>query len=394
MFRRDISKILSRRFVEPRRMIQVVAGPRQVGKTFAVKQALDEYSGSSTYRLSEGLGLNPLQWLESVWNEARVVARQGGCHLLVIDEIQKVAGWSEVVKRLWDEDGFAGVNLKVVLLGSSRLLLQKGLNESLAGRYELLEAGHWTYSEMHEAFGFTADDYVLYGGYPGSVSFREDGERWRAYIRDAIAEPSISTDILQMETIAKPALLRQTFILSCLYSARILSYQKMLGQLQDAGNATTLAHYLKLLAQAGLVAGLEKFHEESVRVKTSSPKLAVCNNALLTALAPHTLTELRSRPDLWGHVVESAVGAHLMASARKAGIDCLYWNMGSKEVDYVLRRGDRLAAIEVKTGAVGDVSGMREFCRKYSRAKSYVVGGVGMSVEQLFGFEAEDLLVL
>jgi len=195
-----------------------------------------------------------------------------------------------------------------------------------------------------------------------------------------------------MESIAKPALLRQTFLLSCLYSARILSYQKMLGQLQEAGNATTLVHYLKLLGQAGLVAGLEKFHEEVVRTKTSSPKLAVCNNALLTALAPHTLTELRTRPDLWGHVVESAVGAHLMASARRAHADCLYWNAGAKEVDYVLRKGDRLAAIEVKTGSVDDVSGMREFCRKYPRAKSYLVGGPGIPLDRLFDLAVEDLL--
>ena len=392
MYRRNISITISNRISEKRKFIQVVAGPRQVGKTFAVKQALEKYQKPFTYRLAEGLAANPLVWLENEWNAARLAARQNGEHLLVIDEIQKIGNWSDCIKRLWDEDSFSGTNLKVVLLGSSRLLLQKGLHESLNGRFELIEAGHWSFAEMRDAFGLTVDDYVLYGGYPGAVEFQGDEARWRNYIRESIAEPSIATDILQMEKIAKPALLRQAFTLGCAYSAKILSYQKMLGQLQDAGNATTLAHYLALLGEAGLVCGLEKFYEEIVRTKSSSPKLAVCNTALITAFSPQTLQELRERHDLWGHLVESAVGAHLLATASPAGIEVMYWNVGAKEVDYVLRKGDRLVALEVKSGLADDVSGMKEFLAKYPRAKSYLIGGQGMPFETFFTTSPEDLL--
>ena len=392
MYKREISNLISNRIAEKRRFIQVIAGPRQVGKTFAVRQALESYDHPYTYRLSESLTADPLVWLENEWNAARVAARHDGSHLLVIDEIQKIDGWAERVKRLWDEDTFAGVELKVVLLGSSRILLQKGLNESLTGRFELVEAGHWSYAEMRDAFGFTADDYILYGAYPGAVHFAEDEDRWRDYVRNSIVEPSISTDILQMERIAKPALLRRVFNLGCCYTAKILSYQKMLGQLQEAGNATTLAHYLELLGEAGLVTGLEKIYEEVVRTKASSPKLAVCNNALATALSPQGLSELKARSDLWGHLAESAVGAHLLSTARRQGIEVLYWNAGVKEVDYVLRKGDRLAAIEVKSGAVDDVSGMKEFLRKYPRAKPYLVGGPGMSFDDFFARSAGDFI--
>lgn len=392
MYRRAISNVISSRIAEKRGFIQVVVGPRQVGKTFAVHQALESYNQPFTYRLSESLLTNPLVWLENEWNAARVAARRDGSHLLVIDEIQKIDGWAERIKRLWDEDTFTGVELKVVLLGSSRLLLQKGLDESLNGRFELLEAGHWNFTEMRDAFGFTIDDYVLYGGYPGAVRFKDDEARWRNYIRESIVEPSISTDILQMERIAKPALLRRVFNLGCCYTAKILSYQKMLGQLQDAGNATTLAHYLMLLGEAGLVTGLEKVYDEIVRTKASSPKLAVCNNALATAMSTHGFAELKERPEQWGHLAESAVGAHLLATAKPAGMEVLYWNAGAKEVDYVLRKGDRLAAIEVKSGLVDDISGMREFLKKHSQARSYLIGGPGMSFGDFFALSATDLL--
>lgn len=392
MYRRTISATISTRIAEKRGFIQVVVGPRQVGKTFAVHQALKQYDKPFTYRLSESLTTDPLVWLENEWNAARIAAKRDGSHLLVVDEVQKIDGWAERVKRLWDEDTFTGVELKVVLLGSSRLLLQKGLDESLNGRFELLEAGHWSFGEMRDAFGFTPEDYVLYGGYPGAVRFRDDEERWRNYVRESIIEPSISTDILQMERITKPALLRRVFNLGCCYTAKILSYQKMLGQLQDAGNATTLAHYLTLLGEAGLVMGLEKIYDEVVRTKASSPKLAVCNNALATAMSTHGFVELRNRPDLWGHFVESAVGAHLLSTAKSAGIEVLYWNAGAKEVDYVLRRGDHLAAIEVKSGLVDDISGMREFLKKHPQAKSYLIGGPGMPFKSFFELSAADLL--
>ena len=377
------------RLNEKRLRIQVVAGPRQVGKTTAVKQALKHYAKPFTYRLAEGLGVNPLAWLESEWQQARLQAKSLGEYLLVVDEIQKIAGWSEVVKRLWDEDTFEDIPLKVLILGSSRLMLQKGLKESLEGRFELVQAWHWSYEQMHDAFGFSIDDFVMFGGYPGAVPYIRDEERWRGYLRESIIEPSISRDIIQLERISKPALLRQLFALACMYSGKILSYQKMLGQLQDAGNDTTLAHYLALLGEAGLVMGIEKYYEEIVRVKASSPRLAVCNTALMTAMLPYGFNELRSRHELWGHLFVSAVGARLMPSCRRHDIQLRYWNAGNKEVDFVLSKGDGLVAMEVKTADADSVSGMKEFKARYARAKPYLIGGQGMAPETFFSCEAE-----
>lgn len=392
MYERPLVSIIASRLNESRLRIQVVAGPRQVGKTTAVKQALKRYDRPFSYRFAEGLGVNPLAWLEREWQEARLRAKELGEYLLVIDEIQKIVGWSEVVKRLWDEDTFEDRPLKALILGSSRLLLAQGLNESLMGRFELIEAWHWSYAEMRDAFGFSIDDYVLFGGYPGAAAYIADEERWREYLHNSIIEPSISRDILQLERIAKPALLRQLFSLACTYSAKILSYQKMLGQLQDAGNATTLAHYLKLLGEAGLVCGLEKFFEEELRMKASSPKLAVCNTALMTAMMPYGFSELRARHDLWGHLFESAVGAHLIPSCHKGNIRLSYWNVGNKEVDFVLRKGDRLAAMEVKSETADSISGMKEFKVKYPRVRSYLVGGQGQAPEEFFVRDAEIYL--
>ena len=392
MYKLKAVDVILQRLREPRKRIQVVAGPRQVGKTTSVEQALAEYRGKYTYKLAEGLGLSPLDWLITEWNAARIKAKTDGEHLLVIDEIHKIKGWSGVIKRLWDEDNFNHVELKVCLLGSSRLLLQKGLDESLAGRFEMIDIWHWSFADMHAAFGYSLEEYILFGGYPGAADLRDDEIRWKQYVRDAIIEPSITLDILQLETVAKPELLRQTFVLGCNYSGKILSYQKMVGQLQEAGNTTTIAHYLRLLGEAGLLTGLDKLYDEPVRVRASSPKLAVCNNALRTTMQTGTPSELRADPVRWGHAVESAVGAQLMSSVRRKDIDLLYWNVGCKEVDYVLRRDNEIAAIEVNSTDADSVSGMREFRRKYPRSKAYLVGGQGMSLEEAFSVSATDLL--
>lgn len=392
MYELPIVKEMASRLNETRLRIQVVVGPRQVGKTTAVKQVLKRHGKPFTYRLADGLGINPLVWLESEWQNARLQAQTHGEYLLVIDEIQKIPGWSEVVKRLWDEDTFEERNLKVLILGSSRLLLENGLNESLEGRFELIEVWHWSFEQMRDAFGFSLDEYVLWGGYPGAAPYVGDEDRWRAYLRDSIIEPSISRDILQLDRISKPALLRQLFSLACSYSARILSYQKMLGQLQDAGNATTLAHYLKLLGEAGLVMGIEKYYEEEVRMKASSPKFVVCNTALMTATLPYGFAELKSRHDLWGHLFESAVGAHLVLGSRQKNIRLKYWNVGNKEVDFILQKGECLSALEVKSAEVNRVSGMKEFKAKYSRAKVHLIGSQGQPPDQFFLRRAEELL--
>jgi predicted AAA+ superfamily ATPase len=304
---------------------------------------------------------------------------------LILDEAQKVAGWADTVKALWDQDTVAGRSLKVVLLGSSPLLVQQGLAESLAGRFELLRVPHWSYTEMTEAFGWGLDEYVYYGGYPGSAPLITDPSRWRSYVQDSLVETSIARDVLLMTRVDKPALLRRLFALACGYSGQILSYQKMLGQLHDAGNTTTLAHYLALLAGTGLVVGLPKYSPALVRMRGSSPKLQVLNTALL-ATAPKVpgFTEARRTPAVWGHFVESAVGAHLVNGAAGTAAEVSYWLDRQREVDFVLRQDARVVALEVKSGAPPRaLPGMAAFLRSFPDARPLLVGGDGIPLDTL-----------
>ncbi|HEY0796567.1 MAG TPA: AAA family ATPase, partial [Acidisarcina sp.] len=258
-FQRPLLVRLIKRLDETRRFIQVLAGPRQVGKTTLVRQLMAHFGERSSYATADALSPNDSLWIEQQWEAARRRCLPTGKWLLVLDEVQKVPGWSEMVKRLWDEDSNSGLDLRVVLLGSSPLLVQKGLSESLAGRFEMLRVGHWSFAEVNKAFGWSVDQYMYFGGYPGAAPLISDEERWRQYLLDSLIETTLSRDILLMNRVDKPALLRQLFRLGCEYSGQILSYQKMLGQLHDAGNTTTLAHYLELLTGAGMLTGLAKF---------------------------------------------------------------------------------------------------------------------------------------
>src|SRR5690606_5687443 len=223
-------------------------------------------------------------------------------------EIQKVSNWSETVKLLWDTDTREQRNIKVILLGPHRLLLQQAFTESLAVRFETSYLGHWSFGEMRDAFGWDASTYVWFGGYPGAAVLTGDEERWKRYVHDSLIETSISRDILMLTRVDKPALMKRLFELGCVYSGKIMAYSKMLGQLVDAGNTTTLAHYLDLLNTAGLLSGLEKFDQKLIRKRSSSPKFQVHNTALISAQRNEQFAEVRQVPDQWGHMVESAVG--------------------------------------------------------------------------------------
>lgn len=275
MYSRSHGEVLARRLGGRRRFIQVVAGPRQVGKTTLVQQIAKVSGLVFRYASADEPTLRGGEWIAQQWDAARLEARDAGRRgaLLVLDEIQKISGWSEAVKRLWDADTRHHVPLKVILLGSAPLLIQRGLTESLAGRFEVLHLPHWSYAEMRAAFGWTLDQYVFYGGYPGAAPLVKEPERWARYVKDALIETTISRDVLLLTRVDKPALLRRLFELGCAYSGQVLSYQKMLGQLQDAGNTTTLAHYLELLSGAGMIAGLQKFSLGVTRQRGSSPKL-------------------------------------------------------------------------------------------------------------------------
>ena len=388
MYKRPICTLLTKRINEPRRFIQVLSGPRQTGKTTIAQHVQDELAIPRHYATADEPALKDRSWIEQQWEVARTLVRSAGRRqnaLLVLDEIHKITGWSETVKRLWDEDTASRKPLRVVLLGSAPLLVRKGLTESLAGRFELIPVTHWSFAEMQAAFGWSLEQYIFYGGYPGAASLFPDHERWARYITDALIETSISRDILLMTRVDKPALLRRLFELGCSYSGQVLSYQKMLGQLQDAGNTTTLAHYLELLQAAGMLAGLHKYAGQTVRQRASSPKFLVLNNALMSALSQRRLKEVRQDREAWGRWVETAVGATLLNGIMGTGTQLFYWQGKNREVDFVLSRGKDIVAIEVKSGRKKDnLPGIEAFSRQFTVKRKLLVGGHGIPLENFF----------
>ncbi|GBC79353.1 hypothetical protein HRbin09_00569 [bacterium HR09] len=380
-FRRPQAQELARRLAEPRRFIQIVAGPRQVGKTTLVQQVTEDLGVPVRYASADEPSLRGPEWVAQQWEAARLAAGSHGA-IVVLDEVQKAMGWAESVKRLWDEDTRRGCPLKVVLLGSSPLSVQRGLTESLAGRFEILRLPHWFFAEMREAFGFSLEEYVYFGGYPGAASLISEPNRWRRYILDSLVETTLARDVLLLTRVDKPALLRRLFELGCRYSGQVLSYTKMLGQLHDAGNTVTLAHYAQLLAHAGLLVGLEKFSARAVRQRSSSPKWQVLNTALASALSGLSFTQAREDREFWGRLVESAVGAHLANAAATGECELFYWREGDREVDFVLRAGNQVVAIEVKTSSSSSVpSGLGAFVKAFKPNRTLLVGPEGISLE-------------
>ena len=395
LFQRDSAAVLATRLGEPRRFLEVVAGPRQVGKTTLVQQVLSELDRPNVFVSADEPALRDAAWLAAQWERARLAAKDAGKRgaVLALDEVQKVPGWSEAVKRLWDEDSRARLPLRVVLLGSAPLLVQRGLSESLAGRFEILHLPHWSFAEMRAAFGYSLQQYLYFGGYPGAAPLADDPPRWRRYLLDALIETTIARDVLLLTRVDKPALLRRLFELGCRYSGQVLSYTKMLGQLHDAGNTTTLAHYLELLAGAGMLAGLPKFAGASVRSRGSSPKLQVFNTALLTAQSGLTPAEARADGEFWGRLTESAVGAHLANAAACGVCELFYWREGNREVDFVARAGRRLVAIEVKSGRAPVAhSGLAAFKEAFKPKRTLLVGSGGTPVEEFLSRPVADWL--
>jgi predicted AAA+ superfamily ATPase len=386
MFKRPAFHTLLKRVQEPKRFIQVLAGPRQTGKTTIARQVSEAVSFPVHFATADEPTLKDRNWLIQQWEMARLRVRdekKGKGALLILDEAQKITNWSEAVKRLWDEDSAAGIPLKVVLLGSFPLLLQKGLTESLAGRFEVIPITHWFYPEMKEAFGWRLEQYIFFGGYPGAAVFIGEQERWARYIIDSLIETTLSRDILLLTRVDKPALLRRLFQLSCDYSGWVLSYQKMLGQLHEAGNTTTLAHYLNLLEGAGLVLGLSKYSGKQVRQRASSPKLQVMNTALMTAPSPYSLASAQRDREYWGRLAESAVGAHLINQTRGKKAEIFYWLERNQEVDFVIRSGKDLVCFEVKSGRTRErLSGMSAFAKAHKPKRQLLAGQEGIPLEE------------
>lgn len=393
MYKRSIYHTIIKRMEEHRMFIQVVMGPRQIGKSTVVKQVLDDLGKPYLLYSADTIPSTSPKWISECWANARLQMRAQQLEemILVIDEVQKQKNWSEYVKKEWDADSLNHINLKVILLGSSRVLLEKGLAESLMGRYEEIRMSHWSYPEMREAFNMSLEQYIYYGGYPGAAQLIEDKERWANYVNGAIIDATINKDILMDSPISKPALLRQTFELSVAYSGKILSLTKMLGALQDAGNTVTLAGYLNLLGDSGLVTGLQKFSVDMARKRASIPKYQVYNNALLSVLSGLSFKEAVTDSKRWGQIFESAIGAYIISEAFGHRFDVYYWREGNDEVDFVLKKNQKIVAIEVKSNGETKTTGMERFHKLFNPLATIVVGENGIQPELFLSMDLRKL---
>jgi uncharacterized protein len=384
--RRDIVDGVVDLLKKPVPIFQVLIGPRQVGKTTAAKQIIEQLGWMSHYASADSSSSLPPgpEWIENEWRAAMLkLDKSQGPLLIVFDEIQKIPRWTDAIKKLWDEHK-SNERIKLLVLGSSAFLLKKGLTESLAGRFFLHRFPHWSFPECNQAFGWNLNQWLYFGGYPGAAQFMENETQWRQYVADSLIETVLFKDVFAMQTVTKPVLLRHLFNLAASYPAQILSYNKMIGQLQDAGNTTTLAHYVKLLESVFLLSGVESFSGGAIRMRGSSPKLILWNNALITASATKSFSECIGDSRWYGHLVENAVGAHLLNHLPPLQWNVSYWRKGDAEVDLVVTAGEKIYALEVKSGKVDASYNFREFKKDYPQAKSIRIGPNGINLETFF----------
>lgn len=393
MYKRTEYQEIRKRLEEPRKFIQVVMGARQVGKSTVVKQVLKDLDAPYQLFSADNVPTTRCAWISDCWAAVRSLKKSKGWEsmILVIDEIQKISNWSEVVKKEWDDDTFHDCDIKVLLLGSSRVLLEKGLSESLAGRFEEIRMSHWSYQEMKECFGFSLNQYLFYGGYPGAATLIADDDRFSQYIQSAIIEATINKDILMDTPISKPALLRQTFELGAAYSGELLSLTKMVGSLQDAGNTVTLAGYINLLNESGLLCGLQKFSADMARRRASIPKLQVYNNALKMVYSPLSFQQALLDRKSWGRIFESGIGAYLASQAFIHRFELFYWREKDVEVDYVLRKKGSVVAVEVKSNAEKRTEGLGKFRQLFNPQSAFIVGEGGICAEDFLSMDIRQL---
>lgn len=395
MYKKQEYQVIRNRLLEPRKFIQVVMGPRQVGKSTVVKQVLQDLEEPFQSFSADNVPASNTAWVSNCWAAVRSLKENRGLKgiILVIDEIQKINNWSEVVKKEWDDDTFHDRNIKVLLLGSSRVLLERGLSESLGGRFEEIRMTHWSFPEMRDAFDFTLDQYLFYGGYPGAADLKNEQDRWEQYIQSAIIDATINKDILMDTPISKPALLRQTFELGAAYSGELLSLTKMLGALQDAGNTVTLAGYINLLNESGLLCGLQKYSIDTARRRASVPKFQVYNNALKMVYKSYDLDQAIMNRKEWGRIVESGVGAWLVSQAFVHRFEVFYWRDRNDEVDFILRKKGSVIAVEVKSNAEKSTHGLNTFREDFKPNTALIIGEGGISTEDFLTMDIKKLFV-
>ncbi len=395
MYKRKQFYELENRMKENRSFIQVISGARQVGKSTLIKQFLQETSIPYISISADNVSHDNSEWISLHWEAARqrIKLYNHSEFLLVIDEIHKIDNWSEVVKKEWDYDTFNDINIKIIILGSSRLLLKDGLSESLMGRYELIRMPHWSYKEMKEAFGFNLSQYIFYGGYPGSAKLIKNENRWRKYIKDSIIRPAIEKDIITTKYIYKPVLMKQLFELGCTYSGEEISLTKILGQLQDAGNVTTLATYLTTLNESHLLCGLQKYANDNARKYNSIPKMMVYNTALLSVLSGMKYETTFCDSRLWGRWVESSIGTYLLNNAEELEYKLFYWRERNDEVDFIIEHNSKCIAIEVKSGRRTTNNGIKIFKEKFKPHKTFIVGTGGLPIEDFLSLDIEKLFM-
>ncbi len=355
--------------------IQLLAGPRQVGKTTLLLELHERLGEQSVYVPADSPeAALPGLW-ERVFGEAEETAKSIGRAVVLLDEVHMLSKWAEHLKGATDRIRRRKIPIHVVATGSSALRLASGSRETLAGRFERITLTHWSASSLAEVFGFSskdaADQVVGMGSYPGAIALRDDVRRWAAYIRDAIVEPAIGRDILALASVRKPALLRQVFGVAASSPAQIVSLQKIQGQLQDPGALETIAHYLNLLEEAFLVAPVSKYANRAVRRRSSPPKLVTLNNAILAVMDPQGIPTPDSDPERFGVWVENAC----LAFAWNAGQHVSYWREEPQEIDGVLEGSWGKWAVEIKTKKLrlSDMRAVLEFTRRNPRFRPLVI---------------------
>lgn len=376
----DCRAVLEERVAEPAPgRIQLLTGPRQIGKTTLLLDLERRLKSSASYTACDGPEAAVPGFWERLWSRATEEARAGSPVVVLLDEVQHLDDWAAKLKAEWDRIRRGKLPVHVVATGSSALRIGTGSRESLAGRFERTTLTHWSARSVAEAFGVpeaeATEIVIRQGAYPGAMAYRDDPQRWTAYVRDSIVEPAIGRDILALGRVRQPALLRQVFAVCTGAPAQIVSLQKMRGQLHDAGATETIAHYLALLHEAYLVAPLQKHASRPLRQRAAPPKLVVLSNALLAATDPRGIPDPTTDPARYGTWVENACIAHAVNSGQRV----TYWREEPLEVDAVVDGSWGRWAIEVKTAPFTerDLRALGEFTRRYPSYHPLVLGPDG-----------------